>query len=106
MTQEMCSKAVNTCFFIFEYARALYEAQEMCDRVVFEDSFFVVYCSDKYITQKMCDEGIDDSLTTLKLIPDWFITIKLFCLQMKIYFVLMKILVMPYLFVMEWVFLI
>ena len=77
MTQEMCSKAVNTCFFIFEYARALYEAQEMCDRVVFEDSFFVVYCSDKYITQKMCDEGIDDSLTTLKLIPDWFITIKL-----------------------------
>ena len=49
----------------------------MCDRVVSEDSFLIVYCSDKYITQKMCDEAVDDSLATLKLIPDWFITSKM-----------------------------
>ena len=32
---------------------------------------------DKYITQKMCDKAVDDSLAALKLIPDWFVTIKM-----------------------------
>ena len=58
----------------------------------------------------MCDEAADDSLTTLNLIPDWFVTSKmiekllLLCMQTKIYPILMKILVMLYLIVMEWVF--
>ena len=46
----------------------------MCDRVVSEDPFLIVYCPNKYITPKMCDEATDDSLATLKLIPDWFLT--------------------------------
>ena len=46
----------------------------MCDRVVSEDTFLIVYCPDKYKTQKICDKAVDDSLATLKLIPDWFVT--------------------------------
>ena len=48
----------------------------------------------------MCDKAIDDSLAALKLIPNWFVTSKmmkiLLCMQMKIYSILMKILVMLY----------
>ena len=60
----------------------------------------------------MFDEAVDDSIATLKLIPDWFVTSKmikkflLLCMQMKIYSILLKILVMSYLFVKKWVFLI
>ena len=39
--------------------------------------FLIVYCPNKYITQKTCDEAVDDSLTSLKLIPDWFVTSKM-----------------------------
>ena len=49
----------------------------MCDRVVSEDPFLTVYCPDKYITQKMCDEDVDDSVVTLKRIPDWLVTSKM-----------------------------
>ena len=53
----------------------------------------------------MCDEAVDDSLATVKLVPDWFVTIKmikkLLYMQMKIYSILMLILVMLYLIVME-----
>ena len=56
----------------------------------------------------MFDETVDDSIATLKLIPDWFVTSKmikrflLLCMQMKIYSILLKILVMSYLFVRKW----
>ena len=49
----------------------------MCGRVVSEDLFSIVYCPDKCKTQRMCDEAVDDSLATLKLIPDWFVTNKM-----------------------------
>ena len=49
----------------------------MCDSVVSEDPFLIVYCPDKYKTQRMCDEAVDDFLTALKLIPDWFVTNKM-----------------------------
>ena len=42
----------------------------MCDRVVSVEPFLIVYCPDKYITQKMCDDVVDDSIATLKLIPE------------------------------------
>ena len=74
MTQEMCNKAVNRCFFVFGSIPDQYKIREMCDRIVSEDSFFIVYCLDRYKTQKMCDEAVDDSLATVKLIPDWFVT--------------------------------
>ena len=38
---------------------------------------FIVYFPDKYITQKMYDEAVNESLATLKLIPDWFVTSKM-----------------------------
>ena len=50
----------------------------MSDRVVSEDHFLMVYSPDKYKTQRICDNAIDDSLALLKLIPDWFLTIKMF----------------------------
>ena len=48
----------------------------MSDRVISEDTFMLVYCPDKYETQKMCDEAVDDCLTVLKFVPDWFFTSK------------------------------
>ena len=50
----------------------------MSDRVVPEDYFLMLYSPDKYKTQRMSDNAVDDSLTLLKLIPDWFLTIKMF----------------------------
>ena len=50
----------------------------MSDRVVPEDHFLMLYSPDKYKTQRMSDNAVDDSLTLLKLIPDWFLTIKMF----------------------------
>ena len=72
----------------------------MCDRVVSENLFLILYCPDKYITQKMCDEPVDDSLATLQLIRNWFLASKIIkklfstLMQIKIYSILMKILVM------------
>ena len=50
----------------------------------------------------MCDEAVDDSLATVKLIPDWSVTSKminfsLFCMQVKIYS-MVKILIVLYIF--------
>ena len=54
-------------------------------------SFLIAYYLDQYITQRLCDEFVDDSLASLKLIPDWFVTTKmikklyiLLCTQMII----------------------
>ena len=44
--------------------------------VVSEDPFLIKCCPDKYKTERMCDETFDDSLTPLKLIPDWFVATK------------------------------
>ena len=74
----------------------------MCDRVVSKDHFLIIYCPDKYTTQKMCDEAVDDSLAALKLTLNCFVTSKtiknilLLCMQMKIYSILMKILIILY----------
>ena len=53
----------------------------------------------------MSDEAADDSLAALKLIPDWFFTrrmiknVLLLCVQMIIWYILMKILMMLYLII-------
>ena len=70
MTQEMCDKAVNVCFFVFHSIPDRHETQETCDRVVSEDPFMIAYSSNKYKTQRMCDKVADDSLAVWKLIPD------------------------------------
>ena len=76
-TQEMCDKAVNTCFLVFYSGPDRYKTQEMCDRVVSKDAFMLIYCTDRYKTQKMCDEVVYDCLAALKFIPDWFVTSKM-----------------------------
>ena len=38
--QEICNKAVNRCFFVFDSIPDQYKTQEMCDKVVSEDPFF------------------------------------------------------------------
>ena len=52
-TQDMCNKAVKTCFFLFDSV------------------------PHRYKSQKMCDEAIDDYLTALKFIRDWVVTNKM-----------------------------
>ena len=124
--QKMWDKAVNTYHSTIQFVPDCYKTQEMCDKVVNKcflafvyipdryNPFMLVYCPDKYKTQKMCDEAVDDGIkiAALKFIPDWFAASKmiknflLLYIQMIIYSILMKILVMPYFLVMKWVFLI
>ena len=55
----------------------------------------------------MCDKAVDESLATLKLIPDWFVTSKMIKqLLTVLYSTLMMILVVSYFPVMKWIFLI
>ena len=45
-TQEMCHKAVNTCFIVFSSVSDWYKSQEMCERVVSEGPFVLIFCND------------------------------------------------------------
>ena len=47
LTQEMCNKANNGCFFVFDSIPDWYKIEEMCDRVVSKCPFLIVYCPDK-----------------------------------------------------------
>ena len=64
-------------FFLFDFILDQYKTQEMYDRVVSENVFLIVFCSDKYNAKWICDEAVDDSLGSLKLIPNWFIASKM-----------------------------
>ena len=64
-------------FFVSDFIPEQYKTQETYDIIVFFNSFLIIHCRDKYITQKICDEAGDDSLATLKVIPDWFVTSKM-----------------------------
>ena len=68
LTQEICDKAADSYFCLFE---------SIHDRAVSEDPFLIVYCPNRYINEKMCDEAADDSVGILKLIPDWFVRSKM-----------------------------
>ena len=52
----------------------------------------------------MCDKAVDDCLGALKVFPGWFVTSKK--MQLIIYSILMKTLVIPHFLAMKWVFLI
>ena len=77
ITQEMCHEEVNRCLFVFDYIPDWYKTQDMCNEFFLKILFLTVYCRDEYITQKMCDEAIDDSMITMKLIPEWFVSSKI-----------------------------
>ena len=73
----MCIEAVHRCLFVFDSCPDQYKTQEICDLVVSSYPSVIVYCPDKYITEKMCNEAVSDSLATLRLILNWFVTIKM-----------------------------
>ena len=73
----MSDRAVSTYPSTIKFVSECFMTQKMCDRVAPEDHFLIVYCPDKYITQRIYDEAVGNSLTVLKLIPDWFVTSKL-----------------------------
>ena len=51
MTQEICLKAVNSYFFLFDSIPDQYKSQEKCDRAVSDDPFWIVYYLNQKITQ-------------------------------------------------------
>ena len=76
MTQEMCDKVVDRCFFVFDSIPDQYRSQEMWQSC-FWRSFLIVYCTHKYKTRRLCDEAVDGSLAALKFIPNWFVKSKM-----------------------------
>ena len=46
----------------------------MSDEIISGDLFPIRYVPDQYNTQQMCDKAVDDFLTALKFVPDWFVT--------------------------------
>ena len=49
----------------------------MCDKAFSEDFFLLKCCLGRYKTQDMCDKVVDSFLTTLKFVPDCFVTNKM-----------------------------
>ena len=49
----------------------------MCDKAFSEEFFLVKCCLGRYKTQDMCDKVVDSFLTTLKFVPDCFVTNKM-----------------------------
>ena len=106
-TQEMCDKVADDFYIALEY-----KSKEMCDKTISGNPFSLRYVPDQYKTQQMCDKAVADCLTSFKFVPDWFVTSKmvkklftdLYANENIIYF--KKILVMPHLIIMKWVFLI
>ena len=45
---EMCDKAVITCFTVFDFVPDICKIQEMCDRVVSEDPFMLTYSHNRF----------------------------------------------------------
>ena len=48
----------------------------MCDKAFSEEPFLLKICHDSYKTPEMRDKAVDDFPTTLKSVPDWFVTSK------------------------------
>ena len=49
----------------------------MCDKAFSEYFFLLKCCLGRYKTQDMCDKVVDSFLTTLKFVPDGFVTNKM-----------------------------
>ena len=75
----MYDKAVDTYLSAIKFVPECYKTQKMSHRAVHKRFFVFGYISDKYKTQETCNlhETVDDFLATLKLIRDWFVTIKM-----------------------------
>ena len=69
MTQEVCDKPVNRCYFVFDSIPDWYKTQETYEKVVSENPFLIVYCPDKYKALRMCRKAVDHSLAAFNLFP-------------------------------------
>ena len=49
----------------------------MCDKAVSNYPFMLKSSLDRYKTQEMCDQAVDDFLSALKFVPDWFVAGKM-----------------------------
>ena len=54
MTQEMCDKAVNRCFFVFDSILNQYKTQKIRDSIVSEDPFSTRYVPDSTNVREAC----------------------------------------------------
>ena len=43
------------------------------------------YCPDRNKTPKICDKAVDAGLSSLKFVPDWLVTSKIFEILEKIF---------------------
>ena len=69
------------------------------------------YCPDRYKTPKVCREAVDDCVSALKFVPNWFATDKMIKKLHEALFAnnisfLMKILVKTNFLVVKWQFLV
>ena len=105
----MRDKAVDGCSIGLEFVPDQYKTHEMCDRIISDNLFSLRYAPDQYKSQQRCDDAARDFLPTLSFFPIGLLKVKrlksflLFCMEMKIYSTLMKILVTLYLLAMKWV---
>ena len=96
------AEAVDTYLSAIKFVPECNKTQKMSHRAVHKRFFVFGYISDKYKTQEICNlhETVDDFLATLKLFAigllqsKWLKNFLLLCMQMKIYSISMKILVM------------
>ena len=65
----MCTRAVNTCSFVFDSVPNRYNTHETCIRAV-DNPFTIKYVPDQYKTQDMGDKAVDDHPDALEFVPD------------------------------------
>ena len=65
--------------FFFNYFVFLINVKpkNLRDIIISHDPFSLRYVPDQYKTAQTCDKAVDDCLTTLKFVPDWFVTSKM-----------------------------
>ena len=63
-------KAVNRCFFVFDYITNQYKTQDLFNSMIYEDPFSIRYIPDQHKTQQIFDKAIDDFLAELKSVVD------------------------------------
>ena len=111
-TQEICDRAVHNYASAIKYVPDQFKNQEMCDKAVYDNPNALKFVPDRYKTPEMYGKAVYDFLPTFHFFPDCFVTSKMikklftfFCMQIQIYSISMKILVMLHLIKMKWIFL-
>ena len=65
-SQEVSSKFVGACPFVFHSVPDWYMTQEMCDKIVSKQPFKLKYCLDKCKTQEKCAKAVDSYMPPFK----------------------------------------